>query len=341
MTYRSVGGDFMSSFVPSVIPAPFDYLWGGPGLAELQRVGVETVKALLSAKGDYVHTVRFSSDTPSDAQFVGRNQSIAAIWDLNTAVNFASFLVTSLVYEQKLLTKGQVPVTTLGDQVKSQVATRLFNGGDPAGCMQDFQQSFAAWRPLPPITKTPTAWCKRELLLSKNSCALYAACARNVDPKTRVVSVVYVPAPPAGTVITPGSGTLVPSSEVAPTHAEIEARVAVDPTAQIDQQALAEFGAYLSALAQARGVLTMGLGLAASATDAEVWSGLSSHGIAPPMAIDWFVGCDADLSCFRQRMNLALGGSEQELADGRVKFWTAALALGAVGYAAYLMRRRG
>ncbi len=340
MTYRSVGDDFLSAFAPSVIPAPFDYLWGGPGLAELQRVGVETVKALLSSKGDYVHTIRFSSDTPSDAQFVGRNQSIAAIWDLNTAVNFATFLVTSLVYDQKLLTRGQSPVTTLGDQVKTEVVTRLFNGGDPAGCMQTFQQSFAAWRPLPPVTKTPTAWCKRELLLSKDSCSLYAACARTVDPTTRAVSVVYVPAPPPGTRVTPGSSTVVPSSEVAPTHAEIEARVAVDPTAQIDQQALAEFGAYLSALAEARGVLTMGLELPSSATDAEVWSGLASRGIAPPMAIDWFVGCDADLSCFRQRMNLALGGSEQALKDERAKFWTAALALGAVGYAAYVMRRR-
>jgi hypothetical protein len=161
-----------------------------------------------------------------------------------------------------------------------------------------------------------------------------------VDPKTRVASVVYVPAPPAGTVIIPGSGTFVPSSEVAPTHAEIEARVAVDPTAQIDQQALAEFGAYLSALAQARGVLTMGLGIPAAASDAEVWIALESHGIAPPMAIDWFVGCDADLACFRQRMNQALGGSEQSMKDERVKFWTAAFALGAVGYAAYVMRRR-
>ena len=340
MTYRAVGDDLMSALAPAVIPTPFDYLWDGPGLAELQRVGVETVKALLSAKGDYVHTIRFSSGTPSDAQFVGRNQAVAVIWDLNTAVSFASFLVTSLVYEQKLLTKGQSTVTTLGDLVLSQLKTRLFNGGDPAGCMQAFQQSFAAWRPLTPITKTPSAWCKRELLLSKNSCTLYAACVRIVDPKTRAQSVVYVPAPPAGTVITPSSDTAVPANAVAPSHAEIDARVAVDPTAQIDQQSLAEFGSYLSALSQARGVLTMGLGLPAAATDAEVWNALASHGIAPLMAIDWFVGCDADLSCFRQRMNLALGGSEQEMKDGRVKFWTAALALGAVGYAAYLMRRR-
>lgn len=340
MTYRSVGDDFMSAFAPAVIPSPFDYLWGGPGLAELQRIGVETVKALISAKGDYVHTIRFSSDTPSDAQFVGRNQSIAAIWDLNTAVSFASFLVTSLVYEQKLLTKGQAPVTTLGDHVQQQIGTRLFNGGDPAGCMQEFQQSFAAWRTLPPVTKTPTAWCKRELLLSKDSCTLYGACVRNVDPTTRVASVVYVPAPPPGTVVTPGSDAATPSGGAAPTHAEIEARVAVDPTAAIDQQALAEFGAYLSALAQARGLLAMGLGLPAAATDAEVWNGLASHGIAPPMAIDWFVGCDADIACFRQRMNIALGNSEQSLKDERVKFWTAAFALGAVGYAAYVMRRR-
>jgi len=342
MTYRSVGDDFLSAFVPTVVPSPFDYLYGGPGLSELQRVGVETVKALISAKGDYVNAIRVSTDVPSDAQFLARNQAIAAIWDLNTAVSFASFVVATLVYQQKLLTGNKTPVSLLGAQVKDQLSTRLFNGGDPAGCMQTFQESFASWRPLPPLVRTPSAWCKRELIFGSNSsCALVATCARQVDPATAVSSVIYVPAPPAGTVVTPAIATAAPIQSLTPSREDIDAQVKAEAASEIDQQALSEFGAYLSALSEARGVLTMGLGLSSSASDSDVWNALASRGIVPPMAIDWFVGCDADLSCFRQRMNLALGGSEESLRDERVKFWTAAAALGAVGYAVYVMRRRG
>lgn len=344
-------GTWIKDSSPPVPVAPLDYLTNGPGLAELQRVGSDTATLLATGKQGAV------TGAGTGSTIVPANPIIAAIWgsDQDTAALFGATVANTMVNEQRQQAPGKrATVSTLSGQLIVRVTNAMLAKGDPSSCQIDFNDSMSAWASLYPALPQGSAWCVRNLILGGSTpCQVQAVCGQTLDAKGNAVNVA-VPTPPRGSITSPPSAKPV---QPPPTHAQIDAQIdtqmnaacpANQPPTQYcgesfdqleKQQEESELAIYLTALLQARTMFTMALGLATNAPDAVVWKALADRGIQPADAIDWFTGCDADLNCFRQRMNQALGETDTNTRNGRSKgLVVAAVAVAAV--AAYFTWRK-
>lgn len=329
MSYSSLSGDWLSS-ATAPAPPPFDYLSNGSGMAELQRVAADTVRALFSGGGNV--TLIAASVGATTTFWVSGNETIAAIWSKGQAAIVASIVSSTIAAEERSKPKAsRLPVSSLASRVVQRVTDKLLNNGDPAGCQVAFEASMNAWKSVYPVIAvpagyTPTGWCERELIFG-NGCQLFSVCKWTVDA-AGTLKAVSAPPPPAGQPTAPPAASA-SSAQPPPTHAELDAAA----KSSDDAKALAEFAAYMGSLTQARLWLTLALGIPATATDATLWAALSARGITPGEALDWFNGCNAELDCFRQRMNLSLGEADERKTDNRAKLAVGALALGAMAFA--------
>jgi len=344
----SYAGDMTSMAGGSPVPAPYDYLAGGPGYTELERVASDTAKLLLSGQAGYVQLVRSSASDAGMQQPVTANQTIAAIWGGHqaSAVVLAQMVVGGLVNEQMAL-PSRKSAFLLSYDVITEVTNRLYNDGDPAGCQMAFENSVNAWTGLAPVVKapaSPTGWCVRQLYLT-GSCEVMAECKVAVDAAGNVRAV-PAPPPPASAIVAPETA---PTSapQPPPSHAEVDAAIAAKMKAsgesvqQIekarDQAALASF---MTTMQGARQTLMMGLRLPVAATDAQMWAALKLRGIDESEVLDWLSGCNMDLDCFRAHMNLALGDADQASIDKRAKLVILTGAIGAALLAGFVYSRR-
>ncbi len=339
MTYSSLG----SSWSASPVPTDFDYMNDGVGMAELERIGAETAAALIG-QGGYVSMIRDTGGHAPYPPWVATNQTISAIWggDPGLAAVLASVVVHTLVAEQRAKpATGRLSAYLLAPIVVQRVTEKLLNGGDPSICQINFQASLNSWKAVYPVIRVPdgytsTGWCARDLVFGPGTdpCQLVSICKWLVGPNG-VAKAVSAPPPPAGAALAPRAASS-SAAQPPPTHAELEA--AAKSTA--DAKELTEFATYMAAMTQGREWLTIALGLPKTAKDDEVWSALRARGIEPGEALDWFNGCNAELECFRQRMNLSLGEADQRKEDRRTKIFVGIAALGAAAFAWRVYRGR-
>ena len=185
-------------------------------------------------------------------------------------------------------------------------------------------------------------------------CQVQAICGQTLDAKGNATNVI-VPTPPRGSLTSPPTAA---PAQPPPTHAQIDAQIDTEMSAacpagkpptqycgesfdQLEkQQEQNELALYLTALLQARTMFAMALGLPTNAPDAVVWGALAARGIQPADAIDWFTGCDSDPNCFRQRMNQALGETDINTRNVRLKMIVGAAVAVAAAAAFFTWRKR-
>ena len=330
---------------------PFDYLQDGPGLQGLQDLASGVVAQLLTGKADYVSTPALGTNiyVPADPliPLIFGGHETSAKW-------IGGIVVNTLVAAQKQQPQGsRKQVVTLAYDVVAQVAKVLHNDGDPSGCLLQFEPSFKAWQSSASAIHVPTGeWCAKNLTFPIDAQGNIRACLCGNPCKTIIdrngVNRYVLAAPPAPTDPRP----VVTAGQPPPTRAQIDAQARAaaaaksGPTKTQQQytdelernQELTELAGYLDALAHARTTLTLGLGLPNTAPDAKVWAALQARGISPGEAVDWFVGCNTDLTCFRENMNAALGESDARASDSRAKVLAGVGILGAAALAYFAYR---
>lgn len=344
-------GGFGELPVPQVVPEPYDYLWGGPGLAELHRVAVETAQAMLSGGGD-VHTILAYAGDQGASVVIPADPLVAAVWPLNYAITAAHIVANTVIAEQRVKPgKDYKQASALAYDLAARVQDKLHNRKDPAPCAQNFQDAFEAWSAVSTTLRaygTPTGWCERELRFNFGGdsvpCQPIAVCKMTTDSANKI-QFVSAAEPPPGTVLSPP-----PASAAAPvpppTHAQIAAaaRQQVAAGESLDDmertQELNELAAYIGSMVQERAWLDLALNVPQNAADLTVLAALKSRGVEPVEALDWVIGCNGDPDCFRQRMNLALGEADQRAQDNRAKVLVAVGALAAVALGVYFFRGR-
>jgi hypothetical protein len=346
--------------MPLPVAGPWDYLSGGVGLTELNRVATETADLLISGNPG---TVRFLIPPGYDPRqyvqddahryYVAASPIIAAVWSgqLPYARLLAGLVVNTMVREQARYSGDprQQPVHTLANDVGPRVTSALLNGGDPTGSLMAMQDGMKAWSGVANVLpgKTSTGWCRREFVLSDSlPPQMLAVCSMKLGADN-VWQIVSAPKPAADAVLAPQTAALY-APQPPPTHAQVDAIVTqkmADEGQSLEHmesvQELQELAIYLGALAQARQWLTLGLHIPAGATDAQVWAALKARDIDPAEALDWFFGCDAGADCFRERMNRALGEAEERALSKRTKLMVGVGAAGAALVAILALRSRG
>jgi len=362
VSYGGLGFEFSDATPVGRLVGPLDYLnQDSPGFALLQQIASDTVTALLSGKMGGIATVQITANTEPVASYVAASPLVAAIWGGHTesAQLFGSVMVSTLVAAERAKKVGlRQYIYTLAPTLVQKIADGMLAGGDPSSCMIAFETSVASWKTLYPAVPAPGGqWCKRELVFTGTGCEVGAQCAAKVDPRTGAVQVIATSAPPPGALTAPPPPSAT-APQRAPTHyeinADIEARMAQvcppgapkagycgESLSQMETaQEMGELSVYLNALSQARLWLAMALNLPTTASDAAIWGALSSRGIQPAEAIDWFASCDAGLDCFRARMNAALGETDTLLRDNRAKTLIGVSVLAACAVAFVTWRRR-
>jgi hypothetical protein len=345
MSFSSLSSDGLVSSVP--IPTDFDYMNNGVGMAELERIGAQTASALI-AGGAYVAMIRTPSGQAAAALWVSPNETIAAVWggEPVLAAVLASVVVHTIIAEERAKPANtRVTAYYLANSVVQRVTEKLLNGGDPAICQINFRASLDSWKAVYPVIRVPagytsTGWCERDLVFgpvfgSTEPCQLISICKWLTGP-SGVAKAVAADPPPAGAPLGPSAASS-STAQPPPTHAELDAAAASDENAR----ELTEFATYMAAMTQGRDWLTLALGIPKTAKDDELWRALGARGIAPGEALDWFNGCNADLDCFRQRMNLALGEADQRAEDRRTKLIVGVAVLGAALFAWRVYRGGG
>jgi hypothetical protein len=350
VSFSGLGGGWIDP--PQPVPDLYDYLRGGVGLTELQRMATQASDLLISGKSGPVPGIRSSqAETVGSPQYTTANPIIAAIWNGQTSISriLAALVVNTMVQEQAAKApKDRKPAFTLAWDVVPRVTSALLNNGDPSEVLMNLQEGMSAWKNVANVIqgRTPTGWCEREFILSSSTPGQpLAVCKLKMDA-SGAMKPIAAQSPPAGAVLVPQTAAAY-TPQPPPTHAQINAQV----DAQIDHgeslehleaaQELSELGMYLGSLAQARVWMTLGLHIPTNSTDAQVWAALMARGIHPAEALDWFTGCDAGLDCFRQRMNRALGEADERTRNVRSKLLVGAGVLGAVVLAAYTLKRGG
>jgi hypothetical protein len=323
---------------------PFDYLQDGPGLQGLQDLASGVVTQLLTGKADYVSTPVLQTNiyVPADPLIptIFNGHETSARW-------IGGIVVNTLVRAEREKPQGsRKQVVNVAYDVVTQVARALNNGGDPSGCLLSFESSFQAWQALASAVALPNGgWAAKDIIFPTDGQGNVFSCKCLATPKLIVgtdgVNRYVTAAAPSPTDVRPA----VTAGQPPPTHAQVDAATAANLAASgqsFDQmekaQELTELAGYLDALAHARTTLTLGLGLPSAAPDAKVWAALQARGISPGEAIDWFVGCNANLTCFRENMNAALGESDERAAGARAKALVGFGVLGAAALAFFAYR---
>jgi len=366
MSFSGLGGGWVE--MPLPVAGQYDYLSGGVGLAELQRLATEVVDLLISGKAGAVRgLIPYGSAsayqwTDANRTYVPANPLIAAIWNgqIASARLLAALVVNTLVREQATKApKDRKSAQSLAWDVVPRLTSTLLNGGDPAGCLMTLQDGMNAWSGVANVvevtqtsvqngsSRTLSYWCDREFILSSSTpCQPDAICKWKVDG-SGVPRPVVVPKPAADAILAPKTAAS-NAPQPPPTHAQVDAIVTqkmADEGQSLEHmesvQELQELAIYLGALAQARQWLTLGLHIPAGATDAQVWAALKARDIDPAEALDWFFGCDAGADCFRERMNRALGEAEERARSKRTKLMVGVGAAGAALVAILALRSRG
>jgi predicted ATPase len=322
---------------------PFDYLQNGPGLQGLQDVASGVVAQLLTGKAGYVSTPSLQTNiyVPADplVPTIFNGHETSAKWIGGIVVN------TLVRAEREKPASSRRQVVNVAYDVVTQVARALHNNGDPSGCLFAFESSFQAWQALASAVAIPGGWAAKDIVFPTDGqgnvfscrCLAVAKLIVGTDGVNRYVTA----AAPSPADTRPA----VTAGQPPPTHAQIDAATAAKLAASgqsFDQmekaQELTELAGYLDALAHARTTLTLGLGLPSTAPDAKVWAALQARGISAGEAVDWFLGCDADLTCFRENMNAALGESDARASDSRAKVLAGVGILGVVALAFFAYR---
>jgi len=203
----------------------------------------------------------------------------------------------------------------------------MSNKGDPSSCILTFENSMTAWKSiyagLP--ASTSTGWCARLLVFSGKPGEVAATCLKYLDSKGVVQTLLTSP-PPAGALTAPPGDAATGAPVPPPSHAQIDAAIQQKMAAsgetfeQLEKdQEESELATYMSALSESRVWLTYSLGLPTTASDAAIYSALQQRGISKGEALDWFTGCGARLDCFRERMNAALGRTDEEAIENKTK----------------------
>lgn len=342
MTYRAMGlgaGFFASAAQPQI--ASFDYLQpNGPGRNALYGIASDTVKILLSGKAGGVGVNWLQPHQEIAAIFAGRGDEANLIGAL--------YVTTLIAKERAKPASARQPYNLLAMSVPYDLEKIFLNGGNPAECQVNFDHTFSDYQQLNgamqvPATMSPTGWCARNpYLLDKCNVGSFCAATTAANGQTTVTSAA---APTTDT--RPVVRVTSPAPAPPPTHAQIEASVQTKMgasgqtyeavSALADQSQLKM---YLDTLAISRVLLTRALALPSSVTDEQVWAALAARGISPSEAVDWFLGCNADVDCFRTQMNVALGEADVRRDDGRAKLVAGALVAGAVAFTFFVFRGR-
>lgn len=348
MSYGGLGLTFFSEPCRILIDGT-DHLSPGEAYQALETVAQDTVAALL---GGYSNVYLCGSLLP----YVAPAPGVSAVFGAHeeTARLIAGAVLASLMTQERQKAPGtRASTRTLAERLVTEIVQTLTHGGDPAACELEFEASFKSWTALSalkvPTTVSTTGWCEKSLALpwdkngSVRSCEAQAICKSilGADSKVRYVS------SPAPAATDPRVAASAPGTEptAPPSKADIEAEVrrkmsagGETVAAEENKQAFVELAAYLKALGQARRYLTMALGIPEKASDADVSRALSHEGVTNAEALNWFWGCNFDLDCFRQEMNIALGEARRYSRDTRAKIAVAALGVAAVGFLLFKWR---